>query len=93
MIRMDLSLEKIREKLNNSPIHELKDTLNVYEEFLINELNKVSNPYRNTLIQITKIQKHIRNEEIANCKHDYERFCEYHNDRYFVCRICGHEKN
>jgi thymidine kinase len=87
-----LTLETIRAKLNDSPMNELMDEIQSYESFVIDKLNKVSEPYRHVLIKIDSLRKQHREETIRNCEHDFERFCEYHNDVYFICRKCGFEK-
>lgn len=88
----DLSLESIRDKLNNSPVHEWEAHIDRYETFLTEQFNRVSLPYRTAILQLDAIKKARHDERIRNCQHDFERFCEYHNDVYFVCRKCGHEK-
>ena len=92
MTSQEISLEVIRKKIDDSPIDEWKANIDNYENYLIEELNKVSLPYRSTLNEIFLIRKTMREECIRNCKHDFERFSEYHNDVYFVCRKCGYEK-
>lgn len=89
---MALSLETIRDKLNNSPVHEWEGDLEQYENFLSEQLNLVSSPYRTALNQLTDIKRARHEERVRNCQHDFERFCEYHNDVYFICRKCGYEK-
>lgn len=89
---VELSLETIREKLNNSPVQEWEAHMEQYENFLSEQLERVSSPYRELLIHLSHIRKARREERIRNCQHDFERFCEYHNDVYFICRKCGYEK-
>lgn len=86
------NIEAIREKLNNSPVGGLIPEIDELESILIEELNQVSYPYRRELERIRVMKKEHREAEIRNCEHDFERFCEYHNDVYFVCRKCGFEK-
>ena len=62
------------------------------ESILIDEYNKLTQPYREKFSKLTNLRKSIIKKKIDNCVHDYERFCEYHNDRYYICRKCGHEK-
>ena len=92
MASQEISLETIREKVNHSPVHEWKADIDKYENFLIEELNQVSTPYRTALHRLSLIRKALREECIRNCEHDFERFSEYHNDVYFICRKCGYEK-
>lgn len=87
-----LTLEDIRDKLNNSPVHEWEAHMDTYETFLADQLDMVSSPYRNALIKLSNIRKAQHAERVRNCQHDFERFCEYHNDVYFICRKCGYEK-
>lgn len=62
------------------------------EERLANEYNEITKEYR---ILFDKLKKQLQknNEEIIqNCDHQYKRYSEYHNDIYFICDKCGHEK-
>tara|TARA_A100001015_G_C14808662_1_gene639947 strand:+ start:166 stop:432 length:267 start_codon:yes stop_codon:yes gene_type:complete len=62
------------------------------EENLRNEYNEITKEYRILFDQI-KVQVQKNNKEIMqNCEHQYIRHSEYHNDRYFICDKCGHEK-
>ncbi len=87
-----MSLETIRDKLNNSPVQEWEADIDQYEKYLIEQYNLVSTPYRDAMLKLSAIRKARREECVRNCQHDFERFCEFHNDVYFVCRKCGFEK-
>ena len=87
-----LSLESIRDKLNNSPVHEWEADMEHYEQFLIEQYTRVSSPYKDAMFKLDAIRKARHDERVRTCQHDFERFCEFHNDVYFVCRKCGLEK-
>ena len=69
-----------------------ENKLTQIENDVINEYNKITLPYRDVLIKIDKLRKDIRKYKINNCEHEFERFCEYHNDRYYICKKCNYEK-
>lgn len=69
-----------------------ENKLTQIENDIINEYNKITLPYRDVLIKIDKLRKDIRKYKINNCEHEFERFCEYHNDRYYICKKCNYEK-
>ena len=92
MTSTNLSLEIICEKLDNAPIQEWEEHIDRYQDFLSEQLNIVSLPYRTALMRLDHIRKEQYNERVRKCQHDFERFCEYHNDVYFICRKCGFEK-
>ena len=62
------------------------------EKDVIDEYNKITLPYRDVLLKLDKLRKDIHNYKINNCEHEFERFCEYHNDRYYICKKCNYEK-
>lgn len=62
------------------------------EKELIDEYTKITLPYRDIFLKIDKLRKDIRKYKINNCDHEFERFCEYHNDRYYICKKCNYEK-
>lgn len=88
----ELSLETIRDKLNNSPVQEWEADMDQYEQYLTEQYNRVSSPYREAILKLGAIRKARHEECVRNCQHDFERFCEFHNDVYFVCRKCGFER-
>jgi hypothetical protein len=92
MSRTEMSLETIRDTMNNSPVQEWEADMDHYESFLIEQYNRVSSPYRDAMLKLDAIRKARHEERVRICDHDFERFCEFHNDVYFVCRKCGHEK-
>ena len=62
------------------------------EKKLIDEYNNITEDYR-ILFNKIKIQiKKNKDQIITKCDHNYIRYSEYHNDRYFICNKCGHEK-
>lgn len=68
------------------------EELHYLEEKLTKEYNNITEDYRN-LFYIIKNKTHEKNQEaIAKCNHNYIRYSEYHNERYFQCDKCGHEK-
>ena len=69
-----------------------ENKLTQIENDVINEYNKITLPYRDVLIKIDKLRKDIRKYKIKNCDHEFELFCEYHNDRYYICKKCNYEK-
>lgn len=62
------------------------------EEILSAEYSKITKPYRDLFQILAKIKHNKRDEEIRNCDHNYVRYSEYHNERYYVCSKCNHEK-
>jgi len=91
-INPKITLEEIQNKLTNTQVNEWKTRMDDYETFLSEQMNIVSLPYRTALIQISNIREAQHDEMVRTCKHDFERFCEYHNDVYHICRKCGYEK-
>ena len=69
-----------------------ENKLTQIENDVIEEYNKITLPYRDVLIKIDKLRKDIYQHKIDNCDHIFERFCEYHNDRYYICKKCNYEK-
>ena len=69
-----------------------ENKLTQIENDVINEYNKITLPYRDVLLKLDKLRKDIRKYKINNCDHEFERFCEYHNDRYYICKKCNYEK-
>lgn len=67
------------------------EELIIKESQLINEYNKITYPYRKIMTDMSDIITEKKREKIKNCKHRYIRYCEYHNDRYKICDLCGHE--
>uniref|UniRef100_A0AB39JFU6 Uncharacterized protein n=1 Tax=Florenciella sp. virus SA2 TaxID=3240092 RepID=A0AB39JFU6_9VIRU len=62
------------------------------ELLLSEEYNKITAPYRKRLSILNELKKELHKKMIDNCDHDYERFSEYHNDRYYICKKCCHER-
>tara|TARA_Y100000389_G_scaffold95236_1_gene91905 strand:- start:15081 stop:15332 length:252 start_codon:yes stop_codon:yes gene_type:complete len=62
------------------------------ELLLSEEYNNLTAPYRKRFSILSNLKKELHKRMIDNCEHDYERFSEYHNDRYYICKNCGHEK-
>tara|TARA_B100001094_G_scaffold122483_1_gene118174 strand:- start:22799 stop:23008 length:210 start_codon:yes stop_codon:yes gene_type:complete len=63
-----------------------------FKEKLRVEYNKITEPYRTLMMNIDDKIEQKQKQIYDKCSHDYERFSEYHNDRYYICKICGHEK-
>ena len=69
-----------------------EETLTDIENDVMNEYAKITLPYRDIFLKLDKLRKDIHQHKINNCVHDFERFCEYHNDRYYICKKCNYEK-
>ena len=69
----------------------IQDIENI-ELLLSEEYNNLTAPYRKRFSILSDLKKKLHKRMIDNCEHDYERFSEYHNDRYYICKKCGHEK-
>lgn len=72
--------------------NELYNKCDITHTKISNEYSKLIEPYRNLFNRIDTMKKNIRKHEIDNCNHDFERFCEYHNDVYYICKKCNYEK-
>lgn len=66
--------------------------LKVIENDIRTEYNNMTLPYRNLLLKIGNLKQEIHQNKINNCDHDFERICEYHNERYYICKKCNYEK-
>ena len=84
-------LLKETNQILKKPTIEIDELLN-YEKKLCNEYNIITQEYRELFKKIKIKIKKNREDTIKNCNHKYRRYSEYHNDHYFVCDICGHEK-
>jgi|TARA_B110000285_G_scaffold25144_1_gene24165 transcription initiation factor IIE alpha subunit len=78
-------------------LKENKDTASMEElklksEMMCEAYNHYTSPYRNTMAQVDEAIKKKRQNEIKNCVHVYECESGYHNERYYICKKCGHEK-
>lgn len=87
---MSALIKEINFSLNTKPltIEELRDL----EAKLIEEYSNVTKEYRCLFHKIKNETDKKRQEKIMNCEHNYIRYSEYHNERYFICDKCGHEK-
>lgn len=63
-----------------------------YEQKLTEEYNAITEKYRILFHKIKVERQNKKQQIINNCSHKYVRYSEYHNDRYFICDKCGHEK-
>uniref|UniRef100_A0A6C0KYZ5 Uncharacterized protein n=1 Tax=viral metagenome TaxID=1070528 RepID=A0A6C0KYZ5_9ZZZZ len=81
-------LEKGVHDFNNCSMEEII----AFKEKLRVEYNKITEPYRTLMMNIDDKIEQKQKQIYDKCSHDYERFSEYHNDRYYICKICGHEK-
>lgn len=68
------------------------EELNILEERLREEYNNITEEYRTLFHKIKGETKKKKREIIMKCDHNYIRYSEYHNERYFVCDKCGNEK-
>jgi len=88
---MSKLIKQLEEHLSNSNMN--MEEIIQYETKLSNEYNKVTEEYR-IMFSRLEIEHNKKQQQIYNdCSHKYKTFCEYHNERYFVCEICGHEKS
>ena len=89
-INMSDLIKKINSSLNatNLTTEELKS----FEEKLTEEYNNITEEYRCLFHRLKNEVNKKTKEKIMNCEHDYIRYSEYHNERYFICNKCGHEK-
>ena len=94
---MNQECMSVKRELDNFVVSEnnnkaFQEKLSQYERMVIEKYAEVSQPYKCLLSRIQNISKEIREKEIADCDHEFERFSEYHNDRYYICRKCQCEK-
>tara|TARA_Y100000389_G_C17267310_1_gene416117 strand:- start:118 stop:381 length:264 start_codon:yes stop_codon:yes gene_type:complete len=80
-------IESILDK-NNVSVEELY----ILEDKLSKEYNIITEGYRTLFHRIKNVTCEKRQEMIMKCQHHYTIYTEYHNERYFVCNKCGHEK-
>lgn len=83
-------IKEIQNALNGSVIK--TSELLKHKKKLDDEYNDVTREYRELFQRIEIKLKEDRERFINECNHKYIRYSEYHNDRYFVCELCGHEK-
>lgn len=62
------------------------------EKKLADEYNTITEKYRILFDKLACIRQRKAQEIIDSCSHNYTRYSEYHNERYFICNKCGHEK-
>jgi hypothetical protein len=87
---MSILIEEITTAMKNPQLD--IDELVRLEGRLTEEYNRITEDYRMLFgrIETDKLKK--RQQLVKNCQHNYIRYSEYHNDRYFICSICGHER-
>ena len=86
---MSILIKELNENLNNDiSIEKLLE----YDSKLIEEYNTITQDYRRLFKIIDLKIKKKKQEIINNCQHNYIRYSEYHNERYFICDKCGNEK-
>lgn len=83
-------IKHIQKALNKSDI-ETSELLE-HQKKLHWEYNNVTHAYRELFQKVEMKLNENRERVIKDCNHKYSRISEYHNDRYFVCDFCGHEK-
>ena len=88
---MSVKINEIKSWLKDNKDTATIEELTIKEEQLIDEYNKITYPYRKIMSDISEIISEKKKEKIKNCKHKYIRYCEYHNERYKICELCGHE--
>lgn len=89
-IKMSELIGEINSSLNTKTL--TIEELQSLEKKLIEEYNNVTQEYRRLFQRIQNESRRKRQETIMNCEHNYIRYAEYHNERYFECDKCGHEK-
>ena len=87
---MSVLIKEIHQALNASNI-ETSELLE-HKKKLDEEYNTITEEYRELYQKIETKMNENREKIVKNCNHKYSRISEYHNDRYFICNICGHEK-
>jgi hypothetical protein len=87
---MSILIEEIKTAMNNPQLD--IDELVRLEGRLTEEYNSITEDYRMLFGRIKTDKLKKSQQLIKNCQHNYIRYSEYHNDRYFICGICGHEK-
>lgn len=89
-------MSELVKEINISIVNKIhKDDLNElynYESKLTKEYNCITQEYRTLFKRLSYEKKRIKQNIIDNCTHNYIRYSEYHNDRYFICDKCGNEK-
>jgi len=89
-IKMSELIREINSSLNTKTL--TIEELQSLEKKLIEEYNNATQEYRRLFQRIQNETSIKREEIIMNCEHNYIRYTEYHNERYFECDKCGHEK-
>ena len=87
---MSSLFKEIESSLNKKQID--IENISRLKEKLIVEYNSVTEEYRNLFQRIKHETDKKKKEMIEQCEHDYIRYSEYHNERYFICEKCGNEK-
>ena len=62
------------------------------ENFFIDNYNTLTRRYRLVFSMFQEMKKKKERDIISNCQHDYIRISECHNDSYYICNKCGHER-
>jgi len=68
------------------------EELSILESKFIEEYNVITQPYRDIFAKISQEFKRREQEKCEKCSHVWERESGFHNDRYYVCKLCGMEK-
>lgn len=84
-------ISEIKHWLDDNKNTATLEELIVKEKELTYEYNKITNPYRKIFRDISDSISKKNKEKIQNCNHKYTRYCEYHNESYKICDLCGHE--
>lgn len=84
-------ISEIKHWLDDNKNTATVEELIVKKNQLTYEYNKITNPYRKIFRDISDSISKKNKEKIQNCNHKYTRYCEYHNESYKICDLCGHE--
>ena len=83
-------IKEINSSLNKNKL--TIEDLTCLEDKLTQEYDNITEGYRCLFRRLKNEINKKTQESILICNHDYIRYAGYHNERYFVCDKCGHEK-
>jgi hypothetical protein len=68
------------------------EELHLLEDKFIAEYNAITEPYRAIFSKISQEFKRRQTEKCEKCNHVWEKEPGFHNDKYYICKLCGLEK-